>query len=203
MATPPEILAVMVAAATLQPERFVLDHFFKMPPHAYARSGTGYGNFQKEIAALLAVDETDICLIGSARTGFSLNKDHLLKRFGRHSDLDLVVVSSVAFDACWDELIRKIEEFTLAGDEERKRMKKTHENFFGGYLRADQLPLSSTLSKEWFPRLAGPFQCPVARSHPVKAWLFKSWAHAAECYKAHIASVQPSVQKLLRLRGEL
>jgi hypothetical protein len=204
MATSPETKAAMVAAATLVAEEFVLNHFFAMAPFAYrGAAGTAYDEFQAEIAALLAVPADNVCLIGSARTGFSLNRDHLLKGFGYQSDLDLVVVSSDAFDRCWDELIKNTQAFKLAGDEEWRRLKKTRDNFFNGYLRADQLPSGCTLSREWFPLLAGPFRCPVARRYPVKAWLFKSWTHATECYKGHMALIQADIQKLLALRGEI
>jgi hypothetical protein len=194
----------MVAAATLGPEQFVLSRLFAMPPHAYLGTDAAtYAAFQIEIAGLLAVPANDVCLIGSARLGFSLNKDHLLKPFGNQSDLDLVVVSSSAFDTCWDELIKNTEIFKLAGDEEWRRLKKTRENFFNGYLRADQVPSACTLSKDWFPRLAGPFKCPVARRYPVKAWLFKSWTHATECYKGYIGTIQPDIHRMLTLQGGL
>src|SRR5207253_938799 len=123
--------------------------------------------------------------------------------FSVRRDLDLVVVSSDALDSCWRELIKKAEELKLAGDEERRRLNKTRDNFFNGYLRADQLSVGCSLSKDWFPRLAGPFHCPIARRFSVKAWLFKSWVHANECYKQYIASIQGDVEKLLELRGEI
>lgn len=194
----------MLAAATAQPEEFIRNHFFAMRPYAYrTQVSAAYDDFRNEISRLLAIQPADVCLIGSARTGFSLNKDHLLRPFSRKSDLDFILVSSAIFDDCWDELIRSKEAFDLVGTDERARFRKTRDNFFNGYLRADQLPLGSTLSREWFPLLSGPFGCPIARLHPVKAWLFKSWAHATGCYKDHVASIQTDLAKLLRFRGEL
>ena len=82
-------------------------------------------------------------------------------------------------------------------------MRKTKENVFLGYLRADQLPLGCSLSKEWFPRLAGPFEHDLARRYPIKAWLFKSMAHARIQYTNYQIKVQPGIVRVLQSRGDL
>src|SRR6266436_3510183 len=102
----------------------------------------------RRVSALLA-DNT--ILVGSGRLGFSLNPEHLLRSFGQASDLDVVIVSSDVFDDTWTELIEKASEIALAGDDDRRRFKRTKENFFRGYLRPDHLPLTIGFASEWFP----------------------------------------------------
>jgi len=126
-----------------------------------------------------------------------------LKLFDRRSDLDLVVVAPVLFDTASLEVRLMQKELELAGAEERRRLKRTRENIFNGYLRPDQLPLSASLAKDWFPRLSGPFDSTLARRHPVKAWLFKSFDHAKICYTEHHELVQPQIRKMLTLRGDI
>ncbi len=166
-------------------------------PFAFRSARGAYSAFRLEVSQLLDVHPADICLVGSGQLGFSLNPWHLLSAFDRSSDLDLVVVSSDIFDHAWRELIAT--QSILAAGSDRDRLRKTRDSFFDGYLRHDKLPLSSALSKSWFPKLAGPFKSDVAKRHEVKAWLFKSWWHAVGYYANGLARVQPHIRELLKI----
>ena len=193
----------MRLAATLNPSDFIETRVLSGPAYAFNDNPESYSELIGEIAAKLEVQADQLTLIGSAKIGFSLNKDHLLKLFDRRSDLDLVVVAPVLFDTASLEVRLRQKELELAGAEERRRLKRTRENIFNGYLRPDQLPLSASLAKDWFPRLSGPFDSTLARRHPVKAWLFKSFDHAKICYTEHHELVQPQIRKMLTLRGDI
>ena len=191
----------MNAAAFDPPERFVTEEFFGAVPYVFGRDNKANEAFHSELAAKLAVTSADIRLVGSARLGFSLNRDHLLRRFGTSSDLDIVIVSSQRFDETWDELADLASTTALSDEAEKRRLKKTREFLPDGYFRPDFVPLASRLAKDWFPRLAGPFETPEARIHPVKGWLFKSWRHAHRCYARYLARVQPDLKSLLERQG--
>lgn len=186
---------VIQAAATLPPEQFVNDHLLDDHAFVFGWRPDPYAAFRQSMEVLLGVGDGQLRLIGSAKLGFSLNPDHLLRRFRRDSDLDLVVVSSNMFDATLLELRQHARELGFAGDDERRRLRKSRENAFNGFLRPDQLPLGSSLMRNWFPLLAGPFHSEPARSHPVKAWLFKSWEHVRLCYTEHHERVQPVIKQ--------
>jgi len=193
----------MREAATMTAIEFVDTHFLNGEAYAFSDNPDRYRSFRNEIGLKLSILENRIRLVGSGKLGFSLNKDHLLQRFCRESDLDLVVIAAEIFDAATLELLQNSRELTLAGADEKHRLRKTRENVFNGYLRPDQLPLGSTLNRDWFPKLAGPYESDVARSRPVKAWLFKSLEHAQLCYRAYIEQIQPSIRRLLESRGDL
>jgi len=193
----------MRTAATMAATDFVERHFLRGEAYAFSEDPDRYRSFRIEIGAKLSMPEDRIKLVGSGKLGFSLNKDNLLRRFSRESDLDLVVIAADIFDAATLELRRNSRELALAGAEEKRRLRKSRENVFDGYLRPDQLPLGSTLSREWFPKLAGPYESDVARLHPVKAWLFKTLEHARLCYRDYIEQIQPSARRLLESRGDL
>lgn len=199
-----EALAAMKAAATLDPKEFVSNYLFRMEPEAF-RGGpaASYEQFQSEIGTRIGIALEDVCLVGSGRVGFSLNRDHLLRPFCSESDLDLVIVSSPVFDECWKELHARAEEFSTSDHDESRRFRKTKENVFNGYLRPDQLPLGASLVQAWIPQLAGPFNNPVARMHEVRAWLFKGWEYAHGHYSHYLGTVKGDIAKMLRLRGDL
>lgn len=199
MARSPELLDRIRAAATLPPQDFVDHYLFVVSPYAFRASPAGYDDFRAELAARLGVAIDSITLVGSGRLGFSLNPEHLLRIFGPASDLDVVIVSSEVFDVTWTELLEKRSEIALAGEEDRRRFKRTKENFFRGYLRPDHLPPSIGLASEWFPKLASRFTSPVASRHEVQGWLFKSDLHARAFYAEHLDRVQADIVRILKL----
>jgi len=185
------------AALTMPPLQFLDDWLFGAAPHAFTCYEDSYSAFCRELATSLGVHPADVALVGSGRLGFSLNPQHLLSRFSGTSDLDVVVVSSSVFDGAWTDLLHGSVSTAFAETEERRRLRKTQDNFFDGYLRSDHVPVGSALSREWFPKLAGPFSSVTARRHEVKAWLFKSWWHAELFYLRNVSAVRPALQKLM------
>lgn len=192
----------MRAAATITPSDFVDRNFLYGEAYAFDEDPVRHRAFRAEVGYKLSVPEDQVCLIGSGKLGFSLNKDHLLRLFSPESDLDLVVAAQDLFDSTHLELVRRSRELALASQDERRRLRKSRETIFHGYLRPDQLPMTVALSQNWFPRIAGPYVSEVARRHPVKAWLFKSLEHARLCYQNYIEEIQPSVRRLLANRGD-
>jgi hypothetical protein len=203
MALLPQVLDAMRAAATRDPSDFVDQVLFAMPPFAFRSRPAEYEEFREEVAARLGVEGDDVVIVGSARLGFSLNPDHLLTQFTHKSDIDLVIVSSLVFDAAWEEMLANSTSIALANEDERRRLKKTRENLFQGYFRPDHVPLGTFLGREWFPSLSMRFNSIVARTHQVSAWLFKSKVHAKGFYTANVLRVRENVRRLLELRGDL
>lgn len=198
-----QVLARMQAAAMLPPREFIENHLFTATPFAFRTNLADYDVFRNELAERLAVQEDALQLVGSGRLGFSLNAAHLLRRFQPSSDLDVVVISSPIFDQAWSELVELETSIGLADEDERRKLKRTKENFFQGYLRPDYLPISCQLTRDWFPKLSARFQSTVASRHEVRAWLFKSLTHTSALYSSHLGRVQPAIRKLLHSRGDL
>jgi hypothetical protein len=199
MTVDPEILERKRAVATLDPMSVVSDIILSSEPYAFRNHPQAYEEFRCELASRLKLDCEAICLIGSARLGFSLNKAKIFSPFSDQSDLDVVIVASDVFGEAWLELVSKQDRFPLAGEDELSRFKRTREHIFDGYFRPDHFPIDTELSKSWFPKLATRFASPLAQMHPVKAWLFMSWEHARFFYSRYIGSIQGYTRKLLKL----
>jgi predicted nucleotidyltransferase len=196
------VLETKRAAARLRPAEFVEKILLGGEVYVFDWDPQSHADFLGMMEKRLGVGAAGIRLIGSAKLGFSLKDEHLLRRFRRDSDIDLVVVHPAMFDEAHLELAAMAGSLRAAEPDERRRLQKSRDNVFNGYLRPDQLPLGSRLHGEWFPRVAGPYEAEPARSHEVRAWLFKSLEHAAICYEGHFQGVQPAIQKLVALSEE-
>lgn len=153
--------------------------------------------FLAEVSRTLDEEAGSLILVGSAKLGFSLNPNHLLRSFLPGSDIDLVIVNGSRFDACWIELIQREDEFVLAGEDEKKRQRKSLETIQRGYLRSDRLPISSSLAIQWFPKFAGPFQADELRKHELSGWLFRTREHAIQYYASQLAKVHDAINAQL------
>src|SRR5690349_15201102 len=62
---------------------------------------------QETIATALGIkaDAPDIVIVGSARTGFSLNPDHYFEPFRDGSDIDVAVIHRGLFDEAWNTML--------------------------------------------------------------------------------------------------
>lgn len=71
-----------------------------------------YDNFRRYIAKKLGVHFPDIAIVGSAKTGFSMNPSKNFKEFDNKSDIDIVVVSSQLYYDFWDEYLKEYNSIT-------------------------------------------------------------------------------------------
>src|SRR6266516_2848570 len=120
----PTVLHVMGLATTMVPADFVAAHLLGGECHVFAWDATRYAAFRQEMGAKLGLAQNRITLVGSAKVGFSMNPEALLRDFGSNSDLDVVVVAPDVFDAAALELAEEKNLIRRAGEEERRRLKK-------------------------------------------------------------------------------
>ena len=74
----------------------------KYPDEYYAQ----YDNLKLFFAEKLEINSSDVCIVGSAKLGFSLNPRNNFSNFHEEkSDIDLVVVSRKIFDNFWTLLL--------------------------------------------------------------------------------------------------
>jgi hypothetical protein len=74
-------------------------------PHIFAKEAD-LTRFQKYVATALGIaPSADIFLVGSAKTGFSLDPDQVSQPFQANSDIDIVVVHTDLFDQAWRTML--------------------------------------------------------------------------------------------------
>jgi hypothetical protein len=75
-------------------------------PYIFAADGDTAA-FQAHVAGALGIPDAagDVLIVGSARTGFSLDPDRAFEPFGEGSDIDVAVVHSGLFDRAWQAML--------------------------------------------------------------------------------------------------
>ena len=77
--------------------KWVLD----VVPYVFGANVTAYAHWRYELSAQIDVDPSNIKVVGSAATGFSLNPQKGYKRFDANSDVDVAIVSHYYFEEAW------------------------------------------------------------------------------------------------------
>ena len=157
--------------------------------------------FRRYVAMSLetAEAETEVLIIGSARTGFSLDPDDYFVPFRPASDIDVVVVHTALFDDAWRKML-EWDYLTLRNrsEHERRWLRARQGNVWSGWLsppgwdlrERDGIELSfpTTLkplrdfSFRWFSTFRSMSRYrdhnEIPR-HPVTARLYRTREHAA------------------------
>lgn len=78
-----------------------------------SKSSADYGKFKSVVAAALGLTSTNVLIVGSAKTRFSLNPAKEFKEFRLASrgetlasDVDIAMISAGVFDSIWDDVLR-------------------------------------------------------------------------------------------------
>jgi len=66
-------------------------------PHVFARSPMKYVVFREQVADRFGVGSQDVCIVGSAKLGFSPSPHRYGKPFSETSDVDVVLISEPLF----------------------------------------------------------------------------------------------------------
>lgn len=65
-----------------------------------------YDRFKEQIASHFKVSRHNVCLIGSGKTGYSLNPNNYFRLYNTESDIDVVIVSQSQFHFLWNVYVR-------------------------------------------------------------------------------------------------
>jgi hypothetical protein len=69
-----------------------------------------YADFKKNVADAAGTKPSDICIVGSAKLGYSLSprKADVLSQFNKASDIDVVIISEELFHEVWSNLLQAL-----------------------------------------------------------------------------------------------
>lgn len=103
-----------------------------------------------EIAKQFNIHPNEVILTGSAKLGFSLAPKKLFKKFDENSDIDIAIISNIAFEAFWEELLDFNINIKNRNEQEEKNYRIFQDYFFRGWIRPDKFPFEYSRKKEWF-----------------------------------------------------
>lgn len=164
-------------------------------PFCFENNPRLFYQFRDEICDFLKIHPQNFCIVGSAKTGFSLNTDKTKNRFGKSfdetSDIDLVLVSEEIFQNLWIELLDFQKNIVLKLDfTKKKNFNELQHIFFWGLIRFDKLTNDFPFAKEWwefFNRLSIKNDYGPRR---IRAGLYKSWYHVTLNYERNLNEIR-------------
>jgi hypothetical protein len=167
----------------------VHQHILTGLPYAFRNSPADFDTLRNHLSGRLRVAQAAIRIVGSARTGFSLDPYGFPRPFGRASDLDVIVVSQELFDHIWFTLLdwNYPRRYRLVQPDRRWSHQRQDDLYWGWFdlsrLRDVDLSFRGALkpirdlSAIWFDAFQSVSQYPSLASWTVKGRLYRGWEH--------------------------
>jgi hypothetical protein len=157
-------------------------------------SNVQYYDLRNEVAEHFKLHPSQVVVIGSCRTGFSLKPTQLYQECRAGSDVDLAIVSRERFDSFWDLVF---EHWRARQNWPVRRYRRFLVELFRGWMWPRRLPPSRHFgaASEWVQ-----FEDRLTRERfqgvrSVRARLYRSWV-SLEAYQAiHVMNCKRSLQR--------
>jgi hypothetical protein len=177
-------------------------------PFVFAQSPMKYTIFKEQVADRFDIGSQDICIVGSAKLGFSPSPRKYGTEFSAESDVDVVLISDELFDRGSQELFRaldgygpplhEVRPFVLGGASPKgkvapvvklddwQRVKEAIRNYIYQNFNPGLLPWGNVLRNDIFEKIgstAGIFLAlePQVFVSRIRCRIFRNWK-AAEAY---------------------
>ena len=174
-------------------DRVLDEHLFSGLPFSFSESPEIYDQMLRTISRGLRVQQEDICVIGSARVGFSLAPHKFGTPFGQSSDVDIIVVSSALFDLSWEDIItnRRVRWASLR-EQTRRSLKEHRElhHIYNGWIYPDSLAEALEIGRPWMTTFNGLSQIPDLSSRRIGGRLYRTWQHARVYHRWGLRQIQ-------------
>ena len=172
-------------------DSLVEELLFSGIPAVFEGSPSRFNQMKRTIANKLDIDLDSVTVVGSARTGFSLDPQRFPSEFNDRSDIDVVVVSDYLFDVSWiDILTGRNRGARNSAVRHFLRQHRTEGYIYNGYIRPERIIPALTIGTLWFDSFQElPKQTRVL-GHEFHGRLYRTWAHARYYHKRSLVSVR-------------
>jgi hypothetical protein len=166
-------------------------------PFVFADSPKRYLIFRERVADSFEIGYQDVCIVGSAKLGFSPSPRKFGRPFAEASDVDVVIISSSLFDKGTHTLFRYLNnvgppidfnkrESVNVDNSDWKLHKEAVRNFVFENFNPSHLPESNDLRNEVFTKIASTSALflalePQVFVSKIRCRIFRHW-RAAEAY---------------------
>lgn len=205
-----KLLDILVNSSTLSPDDLksllsAMDNFDVVAkvfllegiPFVFASSPMKYLIFREQVADRFEIGYQDVCIVGSAKLGFSPSPHKFGRGFSETSDVDVVVISNAMFDRGTHELFRHLNHVGPPLDFQNSRPvsveardwrlhREAVRNFVYENFNPSHLPESNNLRNEIFSNIASTSALflalePQVFVSKIRCRIFRHW-RAAEAY---------------------
>lgn len=223
-----KLLEILVNSTSLSPEDLTslllaMDNFDVVAkvflleglPAVFAKSPMKYLIFREQVADRFEIGYQDVCIVGSAKLGFSPSPNKFGRPFAETSDVDVVIISSALFDQGTHELFRYIHNVGPGLEHENKKPvsveardwrlhKEAVRNFVYENFNPAHLPEDHSLRNHIFGSISSTSALflalePQVFVSKIRCCIFKHWRSAEQYYvntlrqlKRRLATGKPS-----------
>ena len=177
------------------PESDIVQLFiFDNIPYCFSDNIQLYKRFRLRVCDKLSIHQQDFAIVGSAKTGFSLNPDNFGAPFNSSSDIDIVLISHDMFEKVWFDLLeyRKNTKFRLSPFH-KHRFNEMQNILFYGLIRMDKISNDFSFAKEWWEYFNELSTDKKYGPRRIRAAIFKSWKHASYYYEYGIKKLKEKI----------
>ena len=171
-------------------------HLFAGVPYSFSGNPDIYDRMLQELSYGLKVGKQDICIVGSARIGFSLSPAKFGVPFGQFSDVDVVVVSPCLFDPSWINILSNPRvRWSSLSSRTRQSLKdhRTKHYVHQGWIYPDSLAEALDIGERWLTTFHGLSQTPMLSSYNIGGRLYRTWDHARIYHRRGLEKVRESL----------
>jgi len=148
-----------------------------------------------KISDFWGIHPKNLEIVGSAKTGFSLNPDRLGKPFNSQSDIDIIVVSNKLFDQAWRELLQLDFKWYKLSQGEQAELQSAYATVHRGFISPDRLPKKTVVCTDWWKQFNMLSNDSEFGLRKIRGRLFKSWWFAEKYYTQTVLEIQKMEKK--------
>ena len=179
-------------------DQIVDEHLFAGMPFSFSAQAEVYQAMLRAISSGLQVSQNDICVVGSARIGFSLSPHKFGEPFGRYSDIDIIVVSSSLFDASWVDILtnRHARWSSLRNITRNNLIDHKDKHFiYNGWIYPLNVAEALNIGNPWSRTFRGLSRIPELASRSIHSRLYRTWDHARAYHNRSLRQVLMATEK--------
>ena len=173
---------------------WILDtYLFAGVPFSFATQPKIHQQMIRSISSGLKVPRQDICVVGSARLGFSLTPDKFGTPFSTRSDVDVIIVSAEYFDASWVDILtnRRTPWWSLRSST-RDYLDQHRDQFhiYNGWIYPSLVAEALAIGESWISTFNGLSRIPALSSRRIGGRLYRTWEHARNYHRRSLRQVR-------------
>lgn len=173
----------------------VQGYLFTGVPYVFRDVPQAYDFLKNHLSTDLEVSQEAILVVGSARTGFSLDPYNFPRRFGSNSDIDVIIIDEQLFDGIWKSLLKwhYPKKTDTLGHSEFQWIRKRKDDIFWGWLCPDkfsydgfrlppELHPTREIAEKWFRTFrsfAQHLRYPDLARRQIRGRLYRTVEHAS------------------------
>lgn len=145
-----EIFKTALQDQSLTDKLIVQKYIVHGTPYVFKDDENKYFDLKHEIAGYFNEHFGCVCMVGSAKLGFSIAPKKLWRPFSDESDIDVAIISQGLFENFWRDLYDFNINLTSRTEREERDYRRFLQYFFKGWLRPDLFPFNYYRKNEWF-----------------------------------------------------